>query len=66
MPFTKQDGITFLIGAGVAVAFVLGEALIKLEGEVAVDWQVWARDLGIGALVALGRYLATRLAERQV
>lgn len=65
MPFTKQDALTFLIGAAIAVSFVLGEALIKLEGEVVVDWQVWARDLGIGSLVALGRYLTTRLAERQ-
>lgn len=63
MTFTKQDLLTFLIGAGIAVGVNLGEALIQLQGTEVADWAQWGKSLGIGTLTAMGRYVATRLPE---
>jgi hypothetical protein len=66
MQFTKQDAITFAIGAGVAVAFELGLSLIRLQGDIeAPDFSLedFGIKLGVGLGAALGRYLTTRLAD---
>lgn len=64
MTFTKQDAITFLIGAGVALLITIGEALITLDQ--ATELSVWTRNLLIGLGGALGRYLVTELARRTI
>ncbi|KKN26261.1 hypothetical protein LCGC14_0876360 [marine sediment metagenome] len=63
MRFTKQDALTFGLGLGAALVIVLGEALIRLEESVVIDLSVWARDLLVGLLGAIGRYLVTRIPE---
>jgi TRAP-type C4-dicarboxylate transport system permease small subunit len=63
MKFGKQDAITFLLGAGVALLFTLGEALVRSE-ELADDPAAWLVNLGIGLGAALGRYLMTELVQR--
>lgn len=61
MKFSKGDLVTFALGAAVAAVFVLGEALVRLDGQIAVDWLQWSQTLVIAELVSLGRYLTTRL-----
>ena len=63
MRFTKQDALTFGIGLLAALIMVLGEALVDLEGDVAIDLSVWARNLLVGLAAACGRYLVTRVPE---
>lgn len=63
MTFTKSDLVTFAIGAAIAAVLIFGETLVKLDGQVAVDWSQWGWTLLIGELTALGRYLTTRLPE---
>jgi len=66
MQFTKQDAITFAIGAGVAVTFELGLALMRLQGAVeSPDFSLedFGVKLGVGLGAAIGRYLTTRLAD---
>lgn len=61
MRFTKQDAITFGLGALAVAAVVFGEALIKLEAEPITNISKWAVALGIAELAAFGRYIVTRL-----
>jgi len=61
--FTKQDALTFGLGLVAALLVVLGEALIRLEEDVVIDLSVWGRDLLVGVLGAMGRYLITRVPE---
>lgn len=63
MKFTKQDALTFGLGLVAALLVVLGEALIRLEEDVVIDLSVWGRDLLVGVLGAMGRYLITRVPE---
>ncbi len=63
MRFTRQDLITFGLGALVAAAVVLGEALIKLEEEPITNISRWAVVVGVAIGTALLRYLTTRLPE---
>lgn len=63
MSFTKQDAYTFLIGAAAALAFTLAQAMIETE-TLAEDPAIWFKNLGVGLLGALGRYLLTELTQR--
>ena len=63
MTFTKQDALTFIIGAGAAVAMRISEALIQLEDNSITDWEAWGVSLGIGIGAALGRYVFTYLPQ---
>lgn len=64
MKFTKQDALTFAIGAVAAVGLELGLRLSSLNADGAdgpTDLQAFGVSLGVGLLAALGRYLATYL-----
>ena len=63
MVFTRQDIITFALGAVAAVGITLGEMLVQLDGEPVTDWNEWGLKLGSGLGVSLGRYLVTRVPE---
>jgi len=63
MAFTKQDLITFALGAVITAVVILGEALVKLDGSPVVNWSQWGWWLLIGELTGLGRYLVTRAPE---
>lgn len=65
MTFTKQDALTFFVGAGIAVALSVAEVLVGLDGQdfSNVEWAGVLGNIAIGSLAALGRYLATRLPE---
>lgn len=63
MNFTKQDGITFLIGAAAALVFTLAQAFIDTASLIE-DPSTWLTNLGVGLLGALGRYLVTELTQR--
>lgn len=65
MTFTKQDGLTFLIGLAAALAVTLGEALIRFE-DGGIDLETWATALLTGLIAASGRYVVTWLAQRGV
>lgn len=61
MRFTKQDAVTFGLGALAAAGLVLGEALIEFSEETFTNLTTWLRGLAAGMLTALGRYLVTSL-----
>lgn len=61
MRFTKQDAITFGLGALAVAAVVFGEALVKLETEPITNIKDWAVVLGIAEVAAFGRYIITRI-----
>jgi len=63
MKITWSDVLTFVLGLLASAVFVLGEALIKLDGETAVDWEKWGMALLIAELVSIGRYLTSRVPE---
>lgn len=63
LKWTTQDSITFLIGLGTALAFVLGEAMIDSQA-LADDPAKWAIGLGTGLVAAAGRYIVSELARR--
>jgi len=63
MAFTKQDLITFALGAVITTVVILGEALVKLDGSPVVNWNQWGWGLLIGELTGLGRYIVTRAPE---
>ena len=63
MTFTKQDGLTFLIGLVASLVMVVGEALVRSE-ELLDDPEKWAIGLGAGLLAAAGRYIVTELTQR--
>lgn len=67
MKFTKQDAITFGIGAAAALAFEAGVWMVKLPVQAETpDFSVesFGVSMGVGIVGALGRYLVTRIPER--
>lgn len=65
MTFTRQDVYTFLIGAAVAMLLVVGESLTQAEG-LFTDSGKWLSHFAVGLLTALGRYILTEFAQRQI
>ncbi len=61
LKFTKQDVLTFVIGAVAGVAWVVGDALID-STSLFDDTGKWFTALGIGITAALGRWIVTYLA----
>ena len=63
MTFTKQDGITFLVGLVVSALFVGGEALVQSEA-IAEDPGKALIAFLVALGTALGRYIITFLTQR--
>jgi hypothetical protein len=61
MKFTKQDAITFVLGALAAAAMVFVEAVSRTETEPISNFEDWVLKLGVGMAAALGRYVVTYL-----
>lgn len=63
MKLTKQDIITFALGAVGAAAAVIGQSF-PASFETLEDLQTWGTALVAGLAAALFRYVATYLVER--
>lgn len=64
MKLTKQDLLTFALGALAAAAYPLGEALMRFSEEPIDDWGKWLGGLAAGIVAALMRYVATRAGQK--
>jgi hypothetical protein len=66
MRFTKQDAITFALGAGAALGIELGVWLVRLQVEsekTEFSLEQFGVSMGVGLAAALGRYLVTRIPD---